>query len=253
MPSIPQANIRLLGGLLSAHLLASDSSLRLMSEPYHDDLLKLAHDLGDRLLPAFATHSNRLFPYAWVSQTFTANLLNSCDHNSRVDWQARKHIKIPFFVNPHNDGRLTLGLELSPTRFRTRARPVLELWFSNSVYCRTSRATLNISKQPTRFEFFLTSFHSFNKILSFLYWHSDWIFFSLVKVLDRLWELRSSKGLFGNTLDGKTGQWLNPISGIGAGIDSFYEYLFKAYILFGDIKHLDMVRFPEISNSKFFK
>ena len=35
--------------------------------------------------------------------------------------------------------------------------------------------------------------------------------------------------------------------GIGAGIDSFYEYLFKAYVLFGDDTFLNM--FNEVSNN----
>ena len=48
-----EANIRLLGGLLSAHLLASDPSLGLMLKPYHGELLTLATDLGDRLMDAF--------------------------------------------------------------------------------------------------------------------------------------------------------------------------------------------------------
>lgn len=48
-----EANIRLLGGLLSAHLLASDSTLGLMRMPYDGQLLSLATDLGDRLMEAF--------------------------------------------------------------------------------------------------------------------------------------------------------------------------------------------------------
>ena len=48
-----EANIRLLGGLLSAHLLASDPQLGLMQRPYKQQLLTQATDLGDRLLSAF--------------------------------------------------------------------------------------------------------------------------------------------------------------------------------------------------------
>lgn len=47
-----EMNIRLLGGLLSAHLLAEDAKLGLMPE-YQGGLLGLALDLGSRLLPAF--------------------------------------------------------------------------------------------------------------------------------------------------------------------------------------------------------
>lgn len=48
-----EANIRLLGGLLSAHLLASDPELGLMQKPYQEQLLTQATDLGDRLLATF--------------------------------------------------------------------------------------------------------------------------------------------------------------------------------------------------------
>lgn len=50
-----EGNIRLLGGLLSAHLLASDERLGplLMPGGYAGGLLDLAHSLGLRLLPAF--------------------------------------------------------------------------------------------------------------------------------------------------------------------------------------------------------
>lgn len=32
----------------------------------------------------------------------------------------------------------------------------------------------------------------------------------------------------------QTGQWVSKQSGLGAGMDSFYEYLLKSYILFGE-------------------
>ena len=55
-----EANIRVLGGLLSAHLLMEDPSEpfgRLSPDWYMGDLLTLAHDLADRLLVAFATEN----------------------------------------------------------------------------------------------------------------------------------------------------------------------------------------------------
>ena len=48
-----------------------------------------------------------------------------------------------------------------------------------------------------------------------------------------LWSKRSKHDLLGNTLDVATGRWRNPNAGIGAGIDSFYEYLLKSYLVFG--------------------
>ena len=40
--------------------------------------------------------------------------------------------------------------------------------------------------------------------------------------------------LLGNSVDVNTGKWVGELSGVGAGSDSFYEYLLKAYILFGE-------------------
>ncbi len=37
----------------------------------------------------------------------------------------------------------------------------------------------------------------------------------------------NSTGLLGNELHIHTGEWLGTLSGLGAGIDSFFEYLFK--------------------------
>lgn len=61
-----ETNIRLLGGLLSAHLLAIDPRLDLMPD-YNGGLLGLAHDLGKRLLPAFKNLDLDGIPYAWVN------------------------------------------------------------------------------------------------------------------------------------------------------------------------------------------
>lgn len=41
-------------------------------------------------------------------------------------------------------------------------------------------------------------------------------------------------------IDVNTGKWVGELSGVGAGLDSFYEYLLKAYILFGHIEDYSM-------------
>ena len=68
-----EANIRLLGGLLSAHLLASDSTLGLMRMPYAGQLLSLATDLGDRLMEAFEASPTGVVSYVCV-HTFAVEL-----------------------------------------------------------------------------------------------------------------------------------------------------------------------------------
>jgi hypothetical protein len=39
--------------------------------------------------------------------------------------------------------------------------------------------------------------------------------------------MRSSRSLVGNTLDVDSGRWVRKDAGVGAGVDSFYEYLLK--------------------------
>lgn len=46
--------------------------------------------------------------------------------------------------------------------------------------------------------------------------------------------------LSGNTVDMQTGQWTGQISGIGAGMDSYYEYLLKSFILFNELEDLEL-------------
>ncbi|KAL1434838.1 hypothetical protein MTO96_001727 [Rhipicephalus appendiculatus] len=56
-----------------------------------------------------------------------------------------------------------------------------------------------------------------------------------------LWSLRAKDtGLLGNIVDVNTGEWVGKMSGIGAGLDSFFEYLLKTYILFGDMEDFRM-------------
>lgn len=46
-----------------------------------------------------------------------------------------------------------------------------------------------------------------------------------------VWDSKSAIGLVGAGIDAETGQWQSPFTGIGAGIDSFFEYALKTYIL----------------------
>jgi len=55
-----------------------------------------------------------------------------------------------------------------------------------------------------------------------------------------LYERRSSIGLLGKHIDTETGKWSESMSGVGSNADSFYEYLFKAYLLFRSRELFDM-------------
>ena len=49
-----------------------------------------------------------------------------------------------------------------------------------------------------------------------------------------VYKRRSPIGLVGSGINVKTGEWTDPVSHIGGGIDSYYEYLLKAWLLFDD-------------------
>ncbi|KFD52313.1 hypothetical protein M513_06876, partial [Trichuris suis] len=167
-----EVTIRVIGALLSAHLMIVDPK-RLLGDfsmpEYKDELLNLAHDLALRLLPAFQG-TNTGLPYPRVSLLYgvpkdTVNLTCTA-------------------------GAGTLLLEFG----------VLSRLVNN----------------PT--------FESF-----------------AAQANRALWKSRScTTGLLGNVIDIQTGHWVGMLSGIGAGMDSFYEYLLKAYILFGNKADLEM-------------
>ncbi|ESP01710.1 hypothetical protein LOTGIDRAFT_139192 [Lottia gigantea] len=60
------------------------------------------------------------------------------------------------------------------------------------------------------------------------------------KAMDYLWQQRHrSTDLMGTVINIHNGDWIRRESGVGAGIDSYYEYVLKAYILLGDESYLD--------------
>ena len=54
------------------------------------------------------------------------------------------------------------------------------------------------------------------------------------RAVTALFERRSSVGLVGSTINVETGAWVDRDSHITGGIDSYYEYLLKAWLLFRD-------------------
>jgi mannosidase alpha-like ER degradation enhancer 2 len=54
------------------------------------------------------------------------------------------------------------------------------------------------------------------------------------RALVELYSRRSPIGLVGSSINVKTGEWTDPVSHISGGIDSYYEYLLKAWLLFDD-------------------
>uniref|UniRef100_A0A2P2KRG4 alpha-1,2-Mannosidase n=1 Tax=Rhizophora mucronata TaxID=61149 RepID=A0A2P2KRG4_RHIMU len=75
--SVFETSIRVLGGLLSAHLIASDYTTGMRIPSYENQLLHLAEDLARRMLPAFDTPTG--IPFGSV------NLLHGVDeHESKI-------------------------------------------------------------------------------------------------------------------------------------------------------------------------
>lgn len=54
------------------------------------------------------------------------------------------------------------------------------------------------------------------------------------KALTELYNRRSPIGLVGSTINVETGKWIDTTSHISGGIDSYYEYLLKSWLLFED-------------------
>ena len=54
------------------------------------------------------------------------------------------------------------------------------------------------------------------------------------RALTELYSRRSAIGLVGSTINVETGKWIDTTSHISGGIDSYYEYLLKSWLLFDD-------------------
>lgn len=140
--------IRLLGGLLSAHQMTGDK-----------ELLRLADDLGTRLLPAFESPTGLPFKH--------------------VNLRTGK-VSTPI-SNPAETG--TLLIEFG-TLSKLTGKPIY--------YEKAKRALVETYKR------------------------------------------RSPIGLVGTRINVDTGEWTNTGSHVSAEIDSYYEYLYKCWRLFGD-------------------
>ncbi|GER25487.1 Mannosyl-oligosaccharide 1,2-alpha-mannosidase IA [Striga asiatica] len=182
--SVFETTIRILGGLLSAHLIASDYKTGMNVPSYDDELLNLAEDLARRMLPAFDTPTG--IPFGSV------NLMHGVDENE------------------------------------SKANPLWILFTILTYYIFPISITSTAGGGTLTLEF---------GVLSRLI--NDPIFEQVTKNAVRgLWARRSRINLLGAHIDVFSGEWTQKDAGIGTSIDSFYEYLLKAYILFGDEEYL---------------
>ncbi|XP_021917509.1 ER degradation-enhancing alpha-mannosidase-like protein 3 isoform X2 [Zootermopsis nevadensis] len=168
--SVFETNIRVLGGLLSGHILTEYLQQRAgIMRWYHGELLQMARDLGYRLLPAFNTSTG--IPHARINLRF--------------------------------------GLK----------SPKLE---SSRETCTACAGTMILEMAALSR---LTGESVFEE--------------KAHRAMDELWKIRHrSSDLMGTVLNIHSGDWVRRDSGVGAGIDSYYEYCLKAYILLGDERYL---------------
>ena len=201
--------IRGLGGLLSAHLFAVGELPILGYDPpahevegakawdktentgrvrgikwkngmiYDGQLLRLAMDLGQRIVPAFWTSTG--IPYPRVNLRYGIPFYANSAGNFAPEGQC--------------DTEKKAGAEVTETCSAGAGSLVLEF----TVLSR------------------LTGDPKFEDLAKRAFW--------------AIWNRRSNIDLIGAGIDAETGDWQHSWTGIGAGIDSFFEYAFKSYIL----------------------
>ncbi|KAI0422570.1 glycoside hydrolase family 47 protein [Xylaria grammica] len=188
--------IRGVGGLLSAHLFAvgelpitgydpEKAGVDIEEHPiawpngfkYDGQLLRLALDLAQRLLPAFYTQTGMPYP--------RVNLRHG----------------IPFYVN-------------SPLHENTSPHPRPDESPEITETCSAGAGSLVLEFTVLSR---LTGDPRFEQAAKRAFW--------------AVWSRRSNIGLIGAGVDAEEGHWIGGFSGIGAGIDSFFEYALKTHIL----------------------
>jgi hypothetical protein len=197
--------IRGVGGLLSAHLFAvGDLPIR-GYEPevrkekgregifwrnglvYNGQLLRLATDLAERLMPAFQTPT--LLPYPRVNLRHGVPFYANSPYNADAE-------NGQCSTDPNNT-----DAEITETCSAGAGSLVLEF------------STLSRLTGDPRFE----------RAAKAAFW--------------AVWQHRSNIGLIGAGIDAETGQWVGSYTGIGAGIDSFFEYSLKTHILLSGLPY----------------
>ncbi|CAJ0582637.1 unnamed protein product, partial [Mesorhabditis spiculigera] len=159
--SVFETNIRVVGGLLTAHMMSGRVPGMDLEPgwPCSGPLLRLAERMADRLLPAFNTDTG--MPFGTVN--------------------------------------LRYGVHKTET----------------PITCTAGVGT------------FLLEFGALSRLTGDQQYEQ-----AAMRALDALWKSRSPIGLVGNHINVQTGVWTATDSGIGAGVDSYFEYLAKGALLF---------------------
>lgn len=153
---------------------------------YDGQLLRLAYDLANRLVPAFYTSTG--IPYPRV------NLRHGVPF----------YEKSPLNFNPEL-GQCDTDQKGTPEITETCSAGAGSLMLEFTVLSR------------------LTADDRFEELAKRAFW--------------AIWNRRSAIGLIGTGIDAENGNWIGSYSGIGAGIDSFFEYALKSHILLSNDFH----------------
>ncbi|KAL3984861.1 Glycosyl hydrolase 47 family protein [Acanthocheilonema viteae] len=175
--SVFETNIRVIGGLISAHMLSGRVKGMALEPgwPCSGPLLRLAERFAQKLVPAFKSGTG--MPYG------TINLRHGLHKN-----------ETPITC--------TAGVGTMLLEFGT-------LSHITNLQCKFGKVSTNV-----------------------LFLGNPYYEQVALKALDALWKLRSPLNLVGNHINVETGEWTATDAGIGAGVDSYFEYLAKAALLF---------------------
>ena len=187
--SVFETNIRVLGGLLSGHVLAVRLKERGHEEVfwYQGELLQMGTEVAQRLMPAFDSETGIPYP--------------------------RVNLRTGQVVEAGNKGA---GAHST---------------------CTACAGTL------------LLEFGALSRLTGNPFWEE-----TARRVMDSIWTRRDRHTqLVGSVIDVQSGKWLRTDSGVGAGLDSYFEYLLKGYILFGEQEYWERFKSHYLGIDKYVR
>ena len=187
--SVFETNIRVLGGLLSGHVLAEHLRARGHGEVawYRGQLLEMGTEVAQRLMPAFQSETGIPYP--------------------------RVNLRTGQVTGPEGASAVTRST------------------------CTACAGTL------------LLEFGALSRLTGNPVWEN-----TAQEVLRSIWQRRDGRTqLVGSVIDVESGKWVRTDCGVGAGLDSYFEYLLKGYVLFGDREYWDKFKDHYLSLDRYVR
>ncbi|KAJ5734155.1 hypothetical protein N7493_002941 [Penicillium malachiteum] len=153
---------------------------------YDGQLLRLAVDLANRLLPVFYTETG--LPYPRVNLRHGIPFYENSPLNVKSTTEKSKGKKYSYLASAEVTETCSAGAGSLVLEFTVLSR--------------------------------LTGNGRYEELAKRAFW--------------AVWSRRSDIDLLGFGIDAETGKWVGSYAGIGAGIDSFYEYAFKSHVLLSE-------------------